>query len=55
MRLGKNEKRLLNFLREHHGWQSYKNTCRATRNAVDSLHNKGLIERSTISYQVRIK
>lgn len=43
MKLGKNEKRALEFSKKYKGWHTFQND-RATKSAIKSLKRKQLIE-----------
>lgn len=43
MKLGKNEKRAVEFSKKYKGWHTFSND-RATKNAMKSLERKRLIE-----------
>lgn len=43
LKLGKNMKDALNFVKKNKGWHSFNKKCRATVNAIKSLQRRGLV------------
>lgn len=45
--IGRNMKHAMEFISRCNGWQTYSKTSRATRNAVQRLQRRGLVEVNT--------
>jgi len=44
MKLGSNMKHSIDFAHNYPGWHSFDARCRATREAIQRLHARGLVE-----------